>query len=347
MTASPELLARPREVLAAAPDVARRALGLPVAHMHPLAENLSLADVALVCGRNARPQAPHELDRAVQARGMGTSDFTRLLSDAARGLVEQRYALAADHLSFATPVDAPDFRAFALPAVDTEALDPAPLNELGNLEHSRIVTPAGAATATLGSFGRVVTVSRQAIVDGALAALNATMAGAAVAAARLEARLVADALENPATLDDQALPFHADFGNLVALALDATSLGTAMGALRTQKTAAGTPAETAARHLIVEPALEYAARKLLFDAGLSTLVSVHVLATLPTGRWYLLGDPSLVPVVSTLRLAGARAPVAIEPVRKVPGNLDGAGLRLRVDAGAAMLGRVGIVRGGV
>lgn len=346
MTASPELLARPREVLAAAPDVARRALGLPVAHMHPLAESLSLADIALVCGRAARPQAPHELDRAVQARGLGTSDFTRLLSDAARGLVEKRYALAADHLAFAPAVDAPDFRAFALPVVDGEALDPAPVDELGKVQHTRIVTPAGAATATLGSFGRLVTISRQAIVDGALAALNATIAGGAVAAARLEARLVADALENPAALDDGGAVFDASHGNVVASALDATSLGTAMGALRTQKTAAGTPAETATRHLIVEPALEYAARKLLHDAGLSTLVSVHVLATLPAGRWFLCGDPLLQPVVSTLRLAGARAPVAVEPVRKVPGNFDGAGLRLRVDAGAAMLGRVGIVRGG-
>ena len=109
--------------------------------------------------------------------------------------------------------------------------------------------------------------------------------------------------------------------------------------------AGGELADVAARHLVVEPALELLARKLVHEAGMGEQIAVHVLASLPTGRWYLLGDPALQPAVGVLRLGGARVPALIEQT-KTPMDVDAVSLRVRADAGAAMLGRVGIVRGG-
>lgn len=341
-----EMLINPTEVLAAAPDAARMALGLAVMHPHPLAAaGLTLADVALVLGRSARPYQADESDRAVMARGMSTSDFPRLLSDAAQGVVERKYGEAADHLSFALPIPARDFQPFALPNVDADALALVPQTELGGFVRGSIATPAGTATANLQTFGRTVTISRRAIIDGSLAALDVIASGAGVNAARLESRLVADAMENPGNLDDNAVVFHDDHANVVAAALDATNLGTAMQKLRTQRTAGGELADVAARHLVVAAELELLARKLLHEAGMGVDVDVHVLASLPTGRWYLLGDPGLQPVVGVLRLGGARVPAAIEQA-KTPQNVDGITLRVRADAGACLLARVGIVRGG-
>ena len=345
MPLTPELLKNPREVMNAAPDVMRMALGLTVLNPHPLASSLTTGDIALVLGRGVRPQQAHETDSMVMARGLGTGDFSKLIADSTRGVVERRYTDAADHLAFAVPVPARDFRPFGLPAVDADALALAPTTEAGEFQRGGITTPAGTATATLATYGRAVTISRRAIIDGSLAALDVIASGAGVNAARLESRLVADALEANGKLDDDAVVFHDDFGNVVASALDATSIGTGMQKLRTQRTAGGELADVAARHLVVEPALELLARKLVHEAGMGEQIAVHVLASLPTGRWYLLGDPALQPAVGVLRLGGARVPALIEQT-KTPMNVDGVSLRVRADAGATMLGRVGIVRGG-
>lgn len=341
------LLKNPREVLAAAPDVARLALGLPVAHPHPLASSVTLADVALILGRAKRAQQPHETDAMVQGRGMASDDFGNLLADAARGVVERRYELAADHLGFAAPVQAADFRPFTLPGVDAAGLSLEPVTELGELVHGAITTPAGAAAAALQTFGRAVTVSRRAVVNGTLAALDVLAAGAAVNAARLEARLVAEMLERNPVQDDAAPLFRADFGNVLdGRPLTPGDLSAAMGALRKQPTSSGEPAGMAARHLVVGPDLEGLAYQAVQDAGLSERIAVHCLPSLPAWRWYLLADPSLQPCVGVLRLRGARVPVRVERARREL-STDGVPLRVVADAGAVALGRVGIVRAGV
>ena len=100
-----------------------------------------------------------------------------------------------------------------------------------------------------------------------------------------------------------------------------------------------------ARFLVVAPDVEFLARQFLKDSGLADVVVVAVLSNLPEGRWYLLADPMVCPVVAVLRLAGSTSRILVEP-HKMPIHTDSAGVRVRCDTGAALVRRQGIVRGG-
>ena len=185
---------------------------------------------------------------------------------------------------------------------------------------------------------------RDATINDELGGISKVLATLGASAARLESRMVSDALEENPALDDGREVFHADHMNVVAAALDAIGLGQAMALLRTQPTSAGLRADLRARHLVVAPDLEYVANRLIVESSLD--VKVSSLANLPNGRWFLMADKVGCPTVATLRLQGAKLPVRVES-RRGPIKADGAGVRVIAELGACMLRRTGIVRGGV
>ncbi len=337
------------EILAAAPDHIVIAAGARLERPHPLAEALTLRRIAEACALASRPARPFETDVAVMSRGIHTIEFSKALADGARKLTLLAYeSQAAEHLAFTTVLEVQDFKPIVVPAVDACGVE---LELLGqNAEIARgtaeFIQAAGhSGTVQLHTFARMVGLTRDAVINDQLGAFAAFVGGLGGSAARLEAQLVAQALEANPVMDDGAVAFAADHDNIEAEALSAASLGRAMALLRNQKTAAGQLAGLRARHLVTSPSDEFTARVLLKDAGLDATVAVSVLANLPAGRWYLMADKQAAPVVATLQLAGASRKVFVEQ-QTAPPQADGAFVKVRCDTGAVLLRRTGIVRGG-
>jgi hypothetical protein len=331
-----------KEILAAAPDAIALAAGAAPAKPHPLAESLKLQDLAFACGVKYRRPNPIDTELTIAGFGLGTSDFPSLLSAGLKHATIGAYNTQAAHAAFTIAVQVDDFQPADLPALDGD-VDLQELPEGAQRQAIVHLTAGGAVKAQIRTFSRKLGLSRASVINNNLDAFARAVIGTGASAARLEARLVAAALEGNPVLDDGAAVFSVDNLNVVAAALDASTLGQAMSCLRKQKTVAGQLADLAARHLVVDPGAELTARQLVREAGLD--ITVTTLAHLPAGRWYLLAAPETHPVVGTLRLLDSKWPIRVEPARR-PENFDGAVLAATADLGAVLLRRTGIVRGG-
>ncbi|MDB5886606.1 MAG: hypothetical protein JWR74_2777 [Polaromonas sp.] len=332
----------PREVLAAAADSIALALGASVNHPHPLALQLSLREIAQAAGVLARPGQAGQDKRSVMALGLAIGDFSKALSEGAQVLTVRTYQAQAQHLKFCSVVEVKNFRPADLPALDADiALEP--LGENAEITQSLGLAAAGASQARLTTYAKIIGLSRQAIINDDLGGFTRALVELGASAARLEARLVAAALESNPMLDDGAAVFHENYGNVI---FDNTfDMGGAMAKLRNQATAAGVKADLAAKHLVVCPELEYTARAFIQKIGLD--IQVSALAYLPATRWYLLADTQINPVIGTLRLKNAASAVRVIEQRRRPDGIDGSAVKVVADLGACLLSRAGIVRGGL
>lgn len=332
-----------KEVLAAASDAIAMHVGASLKQPHPLANHLTLSQIAFAAGAQARLPQAGEHDLAVMGRGMGTADFSRALAEGVAQVTIKTYSSQAEHLRFCAVQSVQDFQPAELPALDTD-ISLELLAENAEIMHGYAFLTAGAAQVRLNTFGRAIVISRQAIINDQTDAIGKIFASLGLSGARLEARMVAAALESNPVLDDGAVVFHADYQNILASNLTGPNLGLAMALLRTQTTAAGNKADLAAKHLIVSPEDEYMARQLILESGLD--VQVSVLAYLPSGRWFLTADPAISPTIGVLRLLGAKTPLRVEQKRRMV-EVDGAAVKVVADLGACLLSRTGIVRGGL
>lgn len=335
----------PSEIIAAGADAVALHMGVRVRHPHPLARGLKLRMIAEACGRRA---FPHQTDpRAAASMGLTTSDFGQALADGVAQLVVTRFDAAATHLRFCSVVGVKNFRPAAVPAADVET-QLLPVGAGGEIHSAVAVLIGGATTVTLVSYARALLVTRETVINDDVGFIESMVSSVGPSASRLESSLVVGALESPPDLDDGQPVFGV--ANTVASALDATALGTAMTALRTQPLGGGGVADLELRHLVVAPGLELAATKLIFESGLAARVQVTSLNGLPAGRWYALGDPQAAPSIAVLRLRDRSdekvTPVRVEPVPK-PIEWDGLALRASAELGAAVVSRIGIIRGGV
>lgn len=331
----------PAEVMAAAPDYFALQMGAePCRTTHPLAESLSARQIAFAIGAKLRTPSNTEAAMAVVARGLRSADFARLLADGAKNVTVAAYdAAAQEHLQFSGITTVSRLQQEPLPAIDGD-LDLQPLGEFSEIAHGAALVAAGGATAQMSTFGRIVTVSRELVINDQLNALKAVFAAVGAHAAQKEAAIVAATLNGNPKMDDEEDMFSG--ANTVKAALDGSALGAAMGMLRNQNSAAGNALNLRAAHLVVAPELEYAARKAALDGGLS--ISVAALAGLPATRWFVFPDAKFHPVLTLLRLTGAPNPLRME--HKALFNTDGTGIRVTADLGATFMRRTGVVRGG-
>lgn len=334
-------------MLEAAGDAVARALGVRSADQHPLADGLAIrpfSSIARFAARARAPQRAGEDDRALLARGMSTSDFAAALANGAQQLAIKRFHALAAHRKFCGRIKCKNFNAEPIPRTEI-SVDLAQLSEFAEIVGRRVVLEAG-GQARLMSFATRLDFSRHVLINDETGVISAGLSSLATAAARLESRLVYAALEANEALDDGAPVFHADHGNVIAQEFSETSLGLAIAALRRQPRANGEQADIAAVHLIVSPESELAAQKINVQSGLGLVVTGS--ADVPSGRWFVLGDPESHPLVAFLELAGSQTSLRIDPPGSRRGDdFDGVPLRAIADLGAAIVGRIGGVRGGV
>lgn len=256
-------------------------------------------------------------------RAMHTiSDFPELLTGAGNRVLADAYRRAESPLKqLARQRTAADFR-------------PLSTLKIGNFTKLEKVTEAGEIKAlstaeakegySLETFGEIFALSRKAIVNddlGAFARWGEMMgqAAAETEAGQLLALLSANAGAGVTMEDGKAL-FHADHGNLAGTgaALSEATLDAARQAMRTQKMMDGTtPVNVVPRFLVVSPARETAAEKLLTSIQANTTADVNpfggklsliVEPRLTGNGWFIFGDPATAPVLEYAYLSSAQGP---------------------------------------
>lgn len=252
----------------------------------------------------------------------GTSDFPALVTESGNRVLANAYQAAQSPLKrIAAQRTAADFR----------PLSTIRLGEAGKLER---VNEAGEITSTtmgeakesyaLDTYARMFNLTRKALMNDDLGAFGRWSAIMGQAAAETEAALLVELLTQasgagPVMQDGKRL-FHADHGNLAATgaALSETTLSAARLAMRTQKGLDGkSPIAVTPRFLVVHPAQETVAEKLLTQIQANTSADVNVFGgklellvepRLPETAWYVFADPSQAAVLEFAYLSSAPGP---------------------------------------
>jgi hypothetical protein len=307
----------------------------------------TLLDLAKECleiaGTRTRRLPRHEIAKLA----LSTSDFPSILADVANKTLRQAYeAYPRTFLPFSRRRSAVDFK-----NINAVQLGEAPslmkVNEKGEFTHGSIAESK--ETYKLATYGRIVSITRQTIINDDLSAFTRIPAGFGVAAATLESDTVWGIItSNPAMGDGVAL-FHANHANLntgAGSALALTGLGAGMAAMAKQKGLDGvTVLNVQPRYLVVPVALQLAAFQMiapnLAPAKSADLVPDYIRALTPiaeprldaasTTAWYLFASPDQIDTIEYAYLEGQDG-VYIETRQGF--DVDGVEIKARLDFGA-------------
>lgn len=291
----------------------------------------------------------------------GTSDFPSLFANVAnkrlRGAYDENpgtYALWARRAP-----NAPDFK-----SIQVTSLSGAPAllqtNEHGEFKYGSMSD--GKETYQVITYGRIVSLTRQAIINDDLRAFDRLVTAFGFSARRLENRLVYSQLTDNANMGDNTALFHANHANLgtgAGSALQLSALSAGRTAMRLQKGLANEELNLSPSYLIVPAALEATAYQLTsanyvpakltdtneFRAGGRTSVEPIVepiLDGVSSTAWYLAANSGQVDTVEYCYLDGAEGPV-IES--EVGFEVDGVSYKCREDFAAKAIDYRGLYKG--
>lgn len=268
-----------------------------------------------------------------------TSDFPLILGDATGRELRRAYTAAPDGVrQVARQTTARDFRAKRALQFG-EGPDLAKVVEGGEFTYGTI--EESQETYSLETFGRIFTISRQALVNDDLGAFTQIPAKLGRAARAFEnAQIVAKLEANPAMTDGVAV-FHADHGNLAApgAAMSLTTLGNARLAMRRQTGLSGEPIDVTPRFVVVPPEVEPLAEQMLAEVAATKTADVNPFENLTLvtdarltdpAAWYVAADPAMIDGLEYAYLEGAPGP-QIETRQGF--EVDGVQMKVRLDFG--------------
>lgn len=280
----------------------------------------------------------------------GTTDFASLFANVAnkrlRGAYDENpgtYGMWARRAP-----NAPDFKSMSVVQL-SGAPDLLQVNEHGEFKYGKMTD--GAETYAVLTYGRIVSLTRQAIVNDDLRAFERLVSAFGFAARRLENRTVYSQLTANGNLADGVALFHANHSNLstgAGSALQFSALKTARTAMRKQVGLANEELNLAPSYLIVPAALEQDAYQLTSsqyvpatkaevnefrEGGRTALTPIvePVLDGNSATAWYLAASSSQVDTVEFCYLDGSEGPV-IES--EVGFETDGVSYKCRLDFAA-------------
>lgn len=247
---------------------------------------LDLAREALEhVGERTRGMSPGD----VFSRAMVTSDFPALLGDAIGRTLRKAYADAPSGLrTVARETTARDFR-----AKHRLQLSSAPqlelVNEHGEFKHGGLSEVD--ETYRLASYGKILAITRQAIVNDDLGGFGDMAARMGRAAVATENQRLADLVASNPVMSDGKVIFHVDHNNIAAGPenVEGASLSAARIALRSQKGLAGEYISVAPKFIVVGPTRETEAEKELAIIDPTATDEANVFA----GKLKLLVDPRI------------------------------------------------------
>jgi hypothetical protein len=307
----------------------------------------TLLDLGRECldavGTRTRGMARHEIAKLA----LSTSDFPHILADVANKTLRQAYdAYPRTFLPFSRRRSAVDFK-----NINSVQLGEAPslrkVNEKGEFTHGSIAESK--ETYKLATYGRIVSITRQVIINDDLSAFTRIPAGFGVAAATLESDTVWGIITSNPNMGDGVALFHANHANLLTgagTALALTGLGSAMAAMAKQKGLDGvTVLNVQPRYVAIPVALQLTAFQLiasnLAPAQSANVVPEYIRALTPiaeprldaasTAAWYLFASPDQIDTIEYAYLEGQDG-VYIETRQSF--DVDGVEIKARLDFGA-------------
>lgn len=364
-----------------------RMAGIEQAILHRIAPGIKLDDNA----RQYRGMSLMEIGRdflnanGVQTRGldrlelagrmlqfrasgsMGTSDFSSLFANVANKRLRSAYDENPGTYSMwaRRAPNAPDFKNMSVAQL-SGAPDLLKTNEHGEFTYGKMVD--GAESYAVLTYGRIVSLTRQAIVNDDLRAFERLVAAFGFAARRLENRTVYAQLTANANMADGGALFnanpvataggHANLATGAGSALQLSSLSTARTAMRLQKGLSGEELNLAPSFLIVPAALENTAYQLTssnyvpataatvneFRTGGKTAVQPIIEPILDANSataWYMAAASSQVDTVEYCYLDGAEGPVIESDVGF---EVDGVSYKCRLDFAAKAIDSRGLYK---
>lgn len=319
------------DFVAAASDALVIRAGLNIAKPHPGVRDLagmSLTALASACvqrsGRSAGfGDSPRNLIRAA----MTTSDFPGILENSLNKSLRNGYEAEPGTFTMWTrKVDVPDFKPQSRPILGSVP-DLLRVNEGGEYQNGALDDDKALPYA-VGKFGRIVSLTWEAMVNDDLGAFLRMVQGLGQAASRAEAdEVYASFAQNSGagpTMQDGTPLFHADHKNITAnqSGIDADALSAARVLLRRQRAVGGGFMNLPPRFLLLPPEYEQGAEVLiaaaaravsqgsdpkLVAAWISKLEPV-VEPRLPVGAFYLATSTDAVDTYERAWLAGENGP---------------------------------------
>lgn len=315
-------------------------------------------------GRRLRGLGKFELATAVlgldtlrgRAAGMqSTSDFAVLLANVAAKRLRAAYAAAPQIWKrLARQSNNPDFKAKSVVQLSS-APSFKKVVEGGEFTYGALTD--GAESYALATYGRIIAITRQALINDDLGAFDRIPAMMGRAAAELEATTFWAVITANAAMSDGKALFHADHGNLSGSghAIDETGMTAARKAMRTQRSLADKSADReylslTPRWLVSSPDKEIEALKFLTAVLASATEDVNVFAgtveplvepRLSGNAWYLFADPQTIDTIEYAYLEGEEGLFTEE---RVGFEVDGIEIKGRVDFAAKAIDWRGIYK---
>lgn len=284
---------------------------------------------------------------AILRRAMhGTSDFPLLLGSAVGRVLHGAYASAPAALKvIGRQTNLPDFRGKSV-----VRLGGAPslekVNESGEYTHGTVTEAANGWR--LSTFGRIISLSRQAIINDDLSAFSTMLVKFGEAAARREAEELVAVLLAPPQIDGAAL-FSPARSTQIVDPLSMAGLGLAVRALRAQKDLDGGLVMQEPATLLVPAQLEMIARQLVASItaastsdvqpfNLTVAVEPRLDAASQTG-WFLIAGNQ-----SALEFGYLDGAAGLQIVQRDGFETAGIEIRASLDFGCGWVAPVGWVK---
>ena len=333
--------------------------GNHLSNPHPAARDLrnmsvvSMAETMLKHrGQNTQGMNTNE----IVSYSMTSGDFPLLLQNVAGKSLMMGYENEpASHRMWVKPTEVRDFKPVNRVAV-SEAPGLLEIAQGGEYKHGSLGERA--ESYQLATFGRILTLSRQAMINDDLGGFTRVPQAFGASAARLEADKVYSILISNPVMSDSVTLFHASHKNLMtAGALSVTELGIARAAMRKQKGIKGEGVlNIVPRFLIVPASLETTAEQLIAslvdpsksnDTGnLSWIRRLELVVDArldedSTTSWYLAASNSQIDTVEIAHLEGQRG-VFTEDQTEF--STDAYSVKARLDFAAAAIDWVGLIK---
>lgn len=307
-------------------------------------------------GISTRSFAPVEIAERVLH---STSDFPALMSNTLNRRLRMAYMenqQSYQRWARRAP-NAPNFK--SIDVVQLSAMpDMVKTTESGEFKYG--TASDGKVSYSVATYGRIIGVTRQTIINDDLRALDRIASGFGASAARLENRIVyAQLTGNPVMPDGQTL-FHASHGNLATApgAIASATLSNGRKAMRKQKGLQSEELNIAPAYLIVPSDLEQIAYQFTSDQFVpATVAAINefrsggrtalepIVETLLDGSsataWYLAASNSEVDTVEYCYLEGSEG---VQMSERIGFTVDGMEMKATLDFAAAVIDHRGLYK---
>lgn len=296
------------------------------------------------------------LNTGMGTRGAGmhsTSDFANLLANVASRRLRAAYAQSPQTFkAFCRQSNNPDFKTKSVVQLSSA---PAFKKVREGAEYSYGGLTDGVEQYALSTFGRIVAITRQTLINDDLGAFDRLPTMIGRAAADLESTTVYNVLLDNAAMGDSVALFHATHGNLLTgSAIDETNLTLADKAIRDQRSLAAKSADREyinlmPRFILTGNAYRIPAQKMVTAVTPNATSGVNVFqnaleviseARITGNKWFVIADPATIDTIEYSYLEGEEG---VFTEQRIGFEVDGIEIKGRLDFAAKAIDWRGMV----